>query len=62
MTNLEFKLELVKGTMNNCKEFAKECFEKSKAYDGVNQELKEYFEGEAKAFEMVANWLEGDIE
>ncbi|MBR2651337.1 hypothetical protein IKD48_00730 [bacterium] len=62
MKNLEFKLKLVELTMKNCKEFAKDCSKKSKQYDGASQELKEYFEGEAKAFEMVAEWLEGDIE
>ncbi len=61
MTDLEFKLKRVETTMRLCKLFAKDDFKKSKEYDGVNQELKEYFEGTAKAFEMVAKFLEEDL-
>lgn len=63
MTSEEFKLKLVENTMKNCFEFAKECEEKSKKWEKANYvDLQEYFEGQASAFKMVAEFLKADLE
>lgn len=56
------KLKLVEMTMKNCNKFSKECMKKSKDFEKHgNIELKEYFEGQSRAFQMVAEFLKEDL-
>lgn len=59
----EFVLKLVENTMINCSKFAKESEEKSKDWQkaGCN-DLAEYYDGQARAFKMIAEFLKNDLE
>ena len=65
MKTEEFKLKLVNATKKLCREFAKDCEEKSKYYSKCQtpmRELKDYYEGQQRAFLLVADFLEKDLE
>ena len=59
----DFTLRLINGTLENLQEFAKDCRKKSKKWqkNGVD-DLAEYYEGQAKAFEMAYSFIKSDIE
>ena len=64
MTKEEFALQLVESTMKNCEKFAKECEEKSKEWKKSKycSDLAEYYDGQARAFKLIAEFLNTDLE
>lgn len=64
MTKEEFALQLVENTMKNCEMFATECEIKSEEWKNSNycSDLAEYYDGQARAFRLIAEFLKKDLE
>jgi len=64
MTKEEFTLKLVESTMKNWEKFAKESEEKAKEWKKSDyaSDLAEYYDGQARAFKLIADFLKSDLE
>jgi len=50
--------------MKNCEKFAKESEEKAKEWKKSDyaSDLAEYYDGQARAFKLIADFLKSDLE